>query len=400
MKDKNGLNLNPTQEETRNADNGDGDRLSKLPNDLLLNILERVDTLDAIRACVLSRQMLKLPAMLSQLFLSAGSIPGRHDKARVFSLREFLQINRAVAHVTDNILSTRCPDITITKLKIRFVLTQHDSPTICRSVARAMSAQKVAAAEFQITTEKARKICSFADFLRFGKQFNDLIGACPDAFVGLRHLWLRNMRFGEHDIPSILSTCKLLESFCLTDCDSAIYFVLQVEHAQLVEFVVDRGKFERIELTYLPKLQRLSKLTLMKSAGRLQKTLELSQLLANVPSVSDLHLDFASEKIWVLPKSPKLLTPVLSKLQRVNLGHLSEGSDLAWTMFILEAASSLKELCIRVWDHWCKKVTDKELRKKYGLCEKAEVKWKPYAPDFKHKNLAKLTVGVKTGRSR
>uniref|UniRef100_A0A8R7PVV1 Uncharacterized protein n=1 Tax=Triticum urartu TaxID=4572 RepID=A0A8R7PVV1_TRIUA len=175
--------------------------------------------------------MLKLPAMLSQLFLSAGSIPGRHDKARVFSLGECLQTNRAVAHVTDNILRTRFLDITITKLKIRFVLTQHDSLAIGRSVARAMSTQKVAAAEFQITTEKACKICSSADFLRFGKQFNDLIGACLDAFVSLRRLWLRNMRFGEHDIPSILSTCKLLESLRLTDCDSGIYSVLQVEHA-------------------------------------------------------------------------------------------------------------------------------------------------------------------------
>ena len=125
------------------------------------------------------------------------------------------------------------------------------------------------------------------------------------------------MRFGELDIPNIFSTCKLFESLRLTDCDSGIYSVLQVEHAELVEFKVDRGKFERIELAYLPKLQRvsynswysyedflyfrfvpqLSKLTLMKSAGRMQKTLELSQLLANVPSVSDLHLDFASEKV-------------------------------------------------------------------------------------------------------
>ncbi|XP_037416822.1 uncharacterized protein LOC119279819 [Triticum dicoccoides] len=306
----------------------------------------------------------------------------------------------------------KCPDITITKLKIRFVLTQHDSLTICRSVARTMSTKKVAVAEFQITIEKSRKICSSANFLQFGKQSNDLIGACPDAYVGLRRLWLRNMRFGELDIPNIFSTCKLFESLRLTDCDSGIYSVLQVEHAELVEFKVDRGKFERIELAYLPKLQRvcynswysyeyflyfrfvpqLSKLTLMKSAGRMQKTLELSQLLANVPSVSNLHLDFASEQIWVLPESPKLLTHVVSKLHHVNPGHLSEGCDLAWTMFILEAAPSLKELYIRVWDHWCKKVTYKDLQKKYGLCKKAEVKWKPYAPYFKHKNLVRLTI--------
>uniref|UniRef100_A0A8R7PIG0 Uncharacterized protein n=1 Tax=Triticum urartu TaxID=4572 RepID=A0A8R7PIG0_TRIUA len=137
---------------------------------------------------------------------------------------------------------------------------------------------------------------------------------------------------------------------------------------------------------------QLSKLILTKTAVRSQKTLELSQLLANVSSISDLHLDFRSEKIWVLPECPKLLTPVLSKLQHVNLDHLPEGCDLAWTMFILEAAPSLKELCITLWDHWCIMATDNEFRKKYGFCEKIDMKWKPYAPDFKHKNLVKLTI--------
>ena len=394
------------------ADDGDGDRLSKLPNDLLLNILERVDTLDALRACFLSKQMLKLPTLLSQLFLSAGSIPGHHDSARVFRPSEVLRTNRAVAHVTDNILSTRSPEITISKLKIKFVLTQHESLTIGKSVARAMATQKFGAAEFEVTTDKAYKICSPADFLHFGKQFNDFVGACPDAFAGLTRLWLRNMRFGEFDIPNILSTCKLLESLRLSHCDSGIHSVLQVEHAQLAELEIDQGKFERVELICLPKLQRvrynnwcsyedplyfgfapqLSKLILTKTAVRSQKTLELSQLLANVSSISDLHLDFRSEKIWVLPECPKLLTPVLSKLQHVNLDHLPEGCDLAWTMFILEAAPSLKELCITLWDHWCIMTTDNEFRKKYGFCEKIDMKWKPYAPDFKHKNLAKLTI--------
>uniref|UniRef100_A0A8I6XUW4 Uncharacterized protein n=1 Tax=Hordeum vulgare subsp. vulgare TaxID=112509 RepID=A0A8I6XUW4_HORVV len=61
-------------------------------------------------------------------------------------------------------------------------------------------------------------------------------------------------------------------------------------------------------------------------------------------------------------------------------------------MFILEAAPALKELCITVWDHWCIMITDKQIRKKYGFWEKADVKWKSYALDFRHKNLAKLTI--------
>uniref|UniRef100_A0A453QM29 FBD domain-containing protein n=1 Tax=Aegilops tauschii subsp. strangulata TaxID=200361 RepID=A0A453QM29_AEGTS len=225
-------------------------------------------------------------------------------------------------------------------------------------------------------------------------------------------IWLRNMKFGELDIPNILSTCKLLESLRLTHCDSGIHSVLQVEHARLIELEVDNGKFERVELTCLPKLQQvtynnwfsyedpmyfgfvpqLSKLSLIKTGSRFQKTLELSQFLVNVPSISDLHLDFRSENIWVIPESPELLTPVLGKLQLVNLDHLPEGCDLPWTMFILEAAHSLKELCITVWDHCCIMFTGTEFRKENGLCDKADLKWKPYTAGFKHKNLVKLTI--------
>uniref|UniRef100_A0A453Q5R9 At1g61320/AtMIF1 LRR domain-containing protein n=3 Tax=Aegilops tauschii subsp. strangulata TaxID=200361 RepID=A0A453Q5R9_AEGTS len=222
------------------------------------------------------------------------------------------------------------------------------------------------------------------------------------------------MRFGELDIPNILSTCKLLDSLRLSHCDSGMNSLLQLEHAQLTELEVDYGKFEIVELTCLPKLQRvsykrwfysekdpllfgfvphLSKPRLAKSGSLSTRTVVLSQLLGNVPSISDLHLDFESEKIWVLPESPELLRPVLSKLQLVILDNLPEGCDLAWTMFILEAAPSLKELCITVWDHWCNMLMrDKEFRERNGYCEKVDVEWKPHAPDFKHKNLVKLTI--------
>uniref|UniRef100_A0A3B6R8L5 FBD domain-containing protein n=1 Tax=Triticum aestivum TaxID=4565 RepID=A0A3B6R8L5_WHEAT len=149
----------------------------------------------------------------------------------------------------------------------------------------------------------------------------------------------------------LLSTCKLLESLRLTHCDLGIHSMLQVEHARLIELEVDNGKFERVELTCLPKLQQ----------------------------------------IWVIPESPELLIPMLSKLQHVNLDHVPEGCDLAWTMFILEAAPSLKELCI-TWDHYCIMFTGAEFQKENGLCDKADLKWKPYAPGFKHKNQVKLTI--------
>ncbi|KAF7057014.1 hypothetical protein CFC21_064363 [Triticum aestivum] len=231
-------------------------------------------------------------------------------------------------------------------------------------------------------------------------------------FAGLTRLWLRNMRFGELDIPNILSACKRLESLRLSYCDAGVQSVLQVEHAQLVELHIDYGEFEAVQLSCLPKLQRvkyvgwsyqedplifvsvpqLSKLTLEKDGVSSTSNLQLSQLLANVPWISDLHLDFRSEKIWVLPECPRLLVHVLGKLQIVNLDNLPQGCDIAWTMFILEAASSLKELCVTVWDHLCKMETDEDVRKELGYCEKANVEYQPSIVHFKHKNLIKLTV--------
>ena len=95
--------------------------------------------------------------------------------------------------------------------------------------------------------------------------------------------------------------------------------MVQVEHARLIELEVDLGKFERVELICLPKLQRvsytgwyshedplhfgfvpqLSKLSLTKTGVSSDKTLELTTFLANVPSITDLHLDFRSEKVLI-----------------------------------------------------------------------------------------------------
>ncbi|KAM0851757.1 hypothetical protein ACQ4PT_052220 [Festuca glaucescens] len=362
---------------------GNSDMISKLPNDLLLNILERVDTLDAIRTCILSKRMLKLPAMFSRFDIDIASIARHTDESCGFTLRDVVRINGAVADVTENIMFARSRGTTIRNLRVRFILRRYDCLSIGRSVARAMATNKVEAAEFEILTEKVHEGCTPADLLNFATQFNTFLGASPDAFAGLTRLRLNNMRFGESGIPNILSTCKCLKSLRLTCYDSGINSVLQVEHAQLVEFSIDFGDFQRVELFCLPKLEWLS---------YNNWTLELSHLLADVPSITDLHLDFESERIWVLPECPTLLAPVLGKLQFVNLDNLREGCDIAWIMFILEAAPSVKELCIAVRDHWCTIVTDKKLRQEYGYLDKSNIEWKPSASNFKHKNLAKLTI--------
>ncbi|CAM0948905.1 unnamed protein product [Alopecurus aequalis] len=324
-----------------------GDRLSKLPDDILLNILEKVDTLDALRTCILSKRMLKLPPMLSRFDIDIGSLT-RYIKPNVDTFSRIFQYNRAVAAVTEKVLSARNLDIPIRELRVRFCLRRDECLSISKAVASTMATQKVDVAEFVLLTERTFLKCTQDDLLRFAKRFNSWFGDCPAVFTGLTSLWLRNSWFGEQDIPNILSSCKRLEYLRLSYCDAGVCSMLQVKHAELVEFHIDYGKFGAVQLISLPKLQRvnyigwryqdplifgsvpqLSALSLENLGISSTSNLQLSQLFANVPWTSHLRLDFKSEKIWVLPECPKLLAPVLGKLQIVNLDNLPEGCDIA-----------------------------------------------------------------------
>ncbi|XBH65825.1 hypothetical protein VPH35_119329 [Triticum aestivum] len=370
------------------------DRLIKLPDDVLLNILERLGTLDAVRTCVVSKQTLNLPSLLSQIVIDLSD-------------RDLHRKNRGVADMTDKILSTRSPQVPIRNLKLRFIMRGDDHIKIGRAVALAMATQKIDAAEFEILTKDIYYRRTDADLLDSAKLFNNFIVECADAFAGLTRLHLQNLRLRQWDITNILTTCKRLESLRLLQCDARKLPVLHVEHARLVELTFAYAKFSTVELGCLPKLRRmtlhrwifdnldnplilgyvpqLSKLTLA-HAFIINRTLKLSQLLVNVPSISDLHLDFQSEKVWVLPECPKVLAPVLGKLRRMNLNNLPEECDISWTMFLLEAAPSLEELCITVWDHKC------QLESQKSYYQKTDVKWEPSTPDFKHNNLSRLTI--------
>ncbi|XP_047083025.1 uncharacterized protein LOC124693584 isoform X2 [Lolium rigidum] len=368
------------------------DRLSELPNDVLLNIVERLETLDALRACIVSKQMWKLPTMLSQIVI----VLDNHH--------ELFRKNSVVADVTNKILSKRSPQINIRKLKVKLFLIPNDCHSIGKSIGLAMATQKLDAAEFEIVTPKNSYYCKDADLLNFAKQFNTFLADCPEAFSGLTRLELQNLRFGESDMSNILSTCKRLESLSLFECDAGIRSVLHVEHAALIELCISYGKFKTVQLDCLPKLQRmtyiwllyetplvlgfvpqLSKLSLTNTSLS-DKTLMLSQLLADVQTVRELYLNFQSEKIWIRPECRRMLAPVFTELRTVNLDNLPEECDIAWTMFLLEAAPFIQELCITVWDHKC----GKESQKSYS--KKMDVKWEPSAPNFKHKNLVKLTI--------
>lgn len=133
-------------------------------------------------------------------------------------------------------------------------------------------------------------------------------------------------------------------------------------------------------------------MSIINTALSWHKMLKLSELLGKT-AISILHLNFRSEKIWVKPEGRRQLLPVFHKLRIVNLLNIPEECDLTWTMFLLQGAPNLKELRIVVRDHLCVMVTG-EQRKRGAFSEEKDkgLEWEPSASDFKHHNLAGLSI--------
>ncbi|CAM0946968.1 unnamed protein product [Alopecurus aequalis] len=185
---------------------------------------------------------------------------------------------------------------------------------------------------------------------------------------------------------------------------------MAVKHLRLRELEIVRCDFERVDLNWVPQLTTLTfsswmsqhdplffgyvpllhTVSMSNTALSSHKVLKLSEFLGKA-TVSNLHLGFESEKIWVKPEDPRELWPVFSKLRVVNLAAISEECDLTWTMFVLQGAPFLEELCIRVCD--CLVIRDEELRKKLSYSKEskdADAKWE--ASGFKHRNLSMLKI--------
>ncbi|XP_037445918.1 F-box/FBD/LRR-repeat protein At2g04230-like isoform X2 [Triticum dicoccoides] len=393
----------------KQEDNGD-DRLSNLPEHILLTIIDRLDIREAARTSVLSGRWRHLPAMLSRLVINVW------DFLDAFNCNnaEIVRGNEAVVKVTKSILARR--DLsrnTIQFLCMTFFLREDDPISIGHAVAYAMATQKVQIAEFTILTERDNIFCDDDDLVIYGRQLMLFFDACPNAFGGLTRLNLENMRFGESDIPNVLNTCKRLNHLRLFHCDSGSWTVLQVEHTQLSELAIVNCSFERVELNSLPKLTRivfegwisfedplsfgyvplLDTVSLTNVSLSWHKMIKLSKFLRRTPSVRRLKLGFNSEKIWVQPEClTERLAYVFHQLRFVNLSNMPEGYDLTWTLFILKAAPNLKELYMSVWDHLCEMKTDAKERKSLSYSENKGAEWEPSATAFHHQSLVTLAI--------
>ncbi|KAF7092238.1 hypothetical protein CFC21_094744 [Triticum aestivum] len=397
------------------------DRLSSLPDGVLLDIVDRLDIADAARTRTLARRWKQIPTMLSRIFITVGSLDNEHK--RELTCDDVARANATVLGATRSVLESRTTSLcTINLLCLQFFLGD-GTVSIGQIVANTMVTEKVGSAELTLFTMKDTDRCTNDDVLTYGKQFKSFLDACPNAFSGLARLKLENFRLGESPgFPEIFSICKRLEFLRLFNCDMGMLSLLEVSHPLLRELEIVRCYFERVDLKWLPKLTVLTfslwvsehdplsldyvpllqTLSITHMARLRHKVLKLSEFLGKA-TISHLNLNFLCEKIWVKPEEPNQLWQVFHKLRHVTLTHISEECDLNWTMFILQGAPSLQELCIKVWDHLCEMTVNEQERIKYGLSNEkkdAHILWRAPASDFKHRNLSVLRVFGFHGRRR
>nr|CAH67478.1 H0805A05.8 [Oryza sativa] len=334
------------------------DRPSALPDDILIHILDRLKTRDAVRTSVLSRRWRHLPGVLSKIILHVGSFKPK-DGSMLAKDDLRIRSNISVIEATQSILAHKS-QCKINFLSVGFYLRE-ESIIIAHSINDAMANREIVSTKFTILPEKHGIQRMEDDKIICGKRFMSFSYACPRAFGCLKQLILTCVRLGNSDFTDVLSTCKKLEYLQLISCDFQPS-VLQMEHPTLIKMELVVCTFESVDLKSLPKLRtlivdtwmgleeiyplsfgyvpQLSTLKLTYKGTTRDKNIKLSEFLGNA-AIGALHLDFECGRIWIQPEHPKLLAPVLRNLQIASLTCIHEECNLTWIFFSFRSCASI-----------------------------------------------------------
>ncbi|XP_047091228.1 putative FBD-associated F-box protein At5g56690 [Lolium rigidum] len=376
----------------------DEDIISTLPNDVLLRILECLDMRKAIQTGVLSTRWMHLPHQLSYLQISITHFQGTRSTVDQMMTAYTDAIWRLLSPPT-----CECSRI-IKSLKLSFYLVDPYLSSIAHTVREAVNISVTEYLEFALYGHVQRP--SEADLALFRQRFMAFFHACPGAFNLLTKLTLQNLSFKDSDVPNILNTCHKLKYLSLRSCELGQDPVLEIDapSSELTALQLISFGCAQVELICVPKLAelfydtwygenppvsfgyvpQLVKVCFASPALSWQKPFALSECFSSNRNLSFLHLDFRAQMIWIHPEDPQQLTPLFSKLRVVHLYNIFAECDLNWTMFILEGAPSLEDLCLS--RHSC------ELNKTEKTAEKTNVSWEPPSDNLKRLKLKLLVM--------
>uniref|UniRef100_A0A0A8XVP1 F-box domain-containing protein n=1 Tax=Arundo donax TaxID=35708 RepID=A0A0A8XVP1_ARUDO len=395
--------------------NQDEDRISVLPDHILLDILERLDLHEAIQASTLARRWAHLPRSLSRLLIDvAHFLPHDRNKRKTWTIDQIMTAYTAAVRRLLPLSPSSSNRVVLKELQLSFYLTDPYLHSIGCAVGDVMElGNTIICLEFTIWADVHRP--SFEQCVLFGERLMSFFRACSTAFRWITRLILDNIAFGDSNINDLLNSCSKLEFLSLTYCDSASSAVtgdegailkIDVPHSALLALEIHTCGWARVDLIQAPKLgrlvctdwiganpplsfgnvPRLHNITLCSAALEWQTPFALSHCLSNTTTLLIMYLNFLDQMIWIEPEDRKHISPVFSNMREVYLYNIFYECDLNWTMFVLEAAPSLNNLYLKLSRHPC------ERNRCENSAKKVNVLWDQASPDFKHHRLSLLEI--------
>ncbi|TVU22367.1 hypothetical protein EJB05_32058, partial [Eragrostis curvula] len=317
------------------------DKLSALPDDILIDIAGRLDDLrSTIRLGALSKRWRHIPRSLPVVKIDVCDIcpPSRNNPlAHRYTLDKKLTAHAAA---TAWLLSPATQtQRTIRKLYLGVYLVDPYLQSVGRAVEDFVAARGGGSLEdLQFTVQPASAAADIdKDGAVFGQRFMSFFDACPVAFKCLTCLDLKKIllqRIGHPCSARRLHTIELVN-------------VPRLEQLKCYQWC---GDDLPMRFGYVPCLELVA---VSSSCFDWQEPFNLSEWLANCGNLYNLSLDFQDEKIWVKPEGPGQLSRIFSNLRVVSLLNISHDCDFDWTLYVLEAAPSITKFCIKMSWHTC-----------------------------------------------
>ncbi|XBH99169.1 hypothetical protein VPH35_128571 [Triticum aestivum] len=229
-----------------NIDQGE-DRISALPDHLLLGILERLDLRDAVRAGAASRRWRHLPHRLSRLHLDVRHFHGAFPAA---IMEEF---TAATCRLLSPPAERECA---LKTLVLDFFPVSDDLSTLGRAVEDLVTHGETECLEFHICSPY--EITTGPQRAELRQRFMSFSRACPVAFGWLTKLTLSDLAFRHSQVTDLIASCDRLKHLALSFC-SLDHSPLKIDapHSGIQELEFINFACTRIELVSVPKLRKV-----------------------------------------------------------------------------------------------------------------------------------------------
>ncbi|XP_048545586.1 uncharacterized protein LOC125524651 isoform X1 [Triticum urartu] len=316
---------------------GDEDRISALPDDVLLEILERLDDMrEAVRAGALSTRWRHLPHRLSHLVLDImhfglGTSTSRADLGGSSSAVEAMQ---AYTRALYRSLSP-CPPPAGCKRAIKTLILRFLPVTDLTSIGHAVE---------DVVSHGETEFLGFYIYSpdRYGREgIMSFSTTCPVAFRWLTKLTFLNLSLVNSDINKLITDCGRLRILTLLSCHfPGFELKIDAPFSGLHELYCVNFYWASVELIDVPKLTevwyqeseghgiplvrfghvlQLRHVSLLCRATDSGRRLALSEYLPGTArNFSELHLHFACQMIWIHMEHPKQLTATFRNLTNVR----------------------------------------------------------------------------------